>query len=122
MTAKHLILSTAFVLLSLVGFGQDKTAPSDVDAATIQTNKIVELLNLDQAQKEQVYQINLETVKEISAMKTSAGSQVGWDQLAPVVKTQQDRIAALLTADQKVLFKEMNDRYRERMIERSEKK
>ena len=105
-----------FILGINVSFAQDQKRTERIEPteiATIQTNKMVNNYGLNDAQKSQVYAINLRTANQIEAVKKNnkldkAAIQVKKNE---ILVNQRVSINKVLTQSQRAKFNEDNAKY-----------
>ncbi len=97
--------------------GARKETMTPEKRAEVVTNKMSEQLDLSEAQKKQVYEINLENAnKRQSEMEARrAEKKAQREEMRIQNQAQKDKVAAILNAEQKEKFLELTDQRRERM-------
>ncbi len=111
-----------FMLIALVGFaqpGQRNVSPEEM--AKRQTEQIKEAVGLNEKQEKQVYELNLETGKKMSAMReqSQGGGFDGMREKMTKLREEQDKkMKGILTSAQWVKYEKYQEERRSRMNQR----
>lgn len=113
------------ILTLSLSFGQKERGESEREKLTAtekaekRTNKLVDLLTLSEDQKEKVYQINLNHIEKMEAIKVEK------DALREKIKSAHDiaksEMDAILTSDQKTILDEKREEMKKKRKEKREK-
>jgi Spy/CpxP family protein refolding chaperone len=116
MTRSKMTILFCFILGINVSFAQDQKRTERIEPteiATIQTNKMVNNYGLNDAQKSQVYAINLRTANQIEAVKKNNKLEKAAIQIKKneILVNQRVSINKVLTQSQRAKFNEDNAKY-----------
>ena len=107
---KKLVLSAILFLgLTVTGFSQEKkekVQKTPEERAQMMTDMINKKLTLTESQKTQIYQINLERTKAMTADKTK-DAKVDRSQLKQQAEANENKILAVLNESQKATYQQM---------------
>ncbi|WP_374166214.1 hypothetical protein [Arcticibacter sp. MXS-1] len=117
---KTILTAALFMALSISTFSQEKPSrqkKSPEERAQLMTDHLSQKLSLNEKQKSEVYQINLDRAKEMEKIRASAAEdrKKMFEQQMQERKDADDKINKLLSDDQKKTFADLRQQQQEKV-------